>query len=386
MYNHEGCSLAPPGKSGKDPVSRRSQSKGGVPSYYSCCHIYTQKLTGNVTHKLDNPAAKPSQQDLWEASQVIMPAGDDEWQDDECVLSQNVQDAIADVLPSDDPIDQANFDAIDFINQNFPSDDQKSLDKIDPFVSTLSENITKLDGELSSAVQKQATAGHRAAEDIKEAKHAIDELFTKIKDIKGKAEQSEVMVAEICKDIKQLDYAKRHIQETITALKRLHMVVTAVEQLKAMSTTKQYREAANLLEAVKQLLTHFEQYSNIPKILELKSSISKLRSDLKTQVFKDFLDIGELGEAAEDDAPDESTLIAACAVIDALGDTEKEELVTTFIHQQMRPYAIAFKKGKEEAGLSGTDRYLICTHLILLISYYSSHTTHLMLLVSYSSS
>ena len=49
--------------------------------------------------------------------------------------------------------------------------------------------------------------------------------------IKGKAEQSEVMVAEICKDIKQLDYAKRHIQETITALKRLHMVVTAVEQL-----------------------------------------------------------------------------------------------------------------------------------------------------------
>ena len=156
--------------------------------------------------------------------------GGSEWQDDECILSQKVQDAIAEVLPSDDPIDQANFDAIEFINQNFPSDDQKSLEKIEPFVTTLSENITKLDGELSSAVQKQATAGHRAAEDIRDANQAIHELFTKIKDIKGKAEQSEVMVAEICKDIKQLDYAKRHIQETITALKRLHMVVTAVEQ------------------------------------------------------------------------------------------------------------------------------------------------------------
>jgi hypothetical protein len=282
--------------------------------------------------------------------------GGSEWQDDECILSQKVQDAIAEVLPSDDPIDQANFDAIEFINQNFPSDDQKSLEKIEPFVTTLSENITKLDGELSSAVQKQATAGHRAAEDIRDANQAIHELFTKIKDIKGKAEQSEVMVAEICKDIKQLDYAKRHIQETITALKRLHMVVTAVEQLKAMSSTKQYREAANLLEAVKQLLTHFADYSNIPKILELKSNIEKLRSDLKTQVFKDFMDIGELGEIAEEDSPNESTLIAACAVIDALGETEKEELVATFIHQQMRPYALAFKKGKEEAGLGGTDR------------------------------
>ena len=33
------------------------------------------------------------------------------------------------------------------------------------------------------------------------------------------------MVQEICRDIRQLDYAKRHLQTTITALKRLHMLV-----------------------------------------------------------------------------------------------------------------------------------------------------------------
>ena len=47
-----------------------------------------------------------------------------------------------------------------------------------------------------------------------------------IRDIKDKAEQSEQMVHEICRDIKSLDYAKRHLTLTITALKRLQAAPT----------------------------------------------------------------------------------------------------------------------------------------------------------------
>jgi hypothetical protein len=39
------------------------------------------------------------------------------------------------------------------------------------------------------------------------------------------------MVHEICADIKKLDYAKTHLQTSITALKRLQMLITAVKQL-----------------------------------------------------------------------------------------------------------------------------------------------------------
>jgi len=46
----------------------------------------------------------------------------------------------------------------------------------------------------------------------------------KIHEIKTKAEQSETMVQEICRDIKKLDCAKRHITTTITALHRLAML------------------------------------------------------------------------------------------------------------------------------------------------------------------
>lgn len=50
------------------------------------------------------------------------------------------------------------------------------------------------------------------------------ELMYKIREIKTKAEQSETMVQEICRDIKKLDFAKKHITTTITALHRLTML------------------------------------------------------------------------------------------------------------------------------------------------------------------
>lgn len=56
-------------------------------------------------------------------------------------------------------------------------------------------------------------------------------MFQKISDIKLKASQSEKMVQEICADIKKLDYAKNHLQTSITSLNRLQMLISAVGQL-----------------------------------------------------------------------------------------------------------------------------------------------------------
>ena len=70
-----------------------------------------------------------------------------------------------------------------------------------------------------------------SVQDIFEAQISITELFDKINDIKSKAAQSEKMVQEICSDIKKLDCAKNHLQSSITSLKRLQMLITAVNQL-----------------------------------------------------------------------------------------------------------------------------------------------------------
>jgi len=49
------------------------------------------------------------------------------------------------------------------------------------------------------------------------------------------------MVQAICRDIKKLDYAKKHLTTTIVALRKLHMLVKAVDQLTYMSKKKEYQ-------------------------------------------------------------------------------------------------------------------------------------------------
>lgn len=66
------------------------------------------------------------------------------------------------------------------------------------------------------------------------------------------------MVQEITHDVKSLDYAKRHLTHSVTVLKRLQMLVTAVDQLETMSKNKQYKESAQLLQ-VKDKEYHWEK-------------------------------------------------------------------------------------------------------------------------------
>eukprot|EP01036_Dinobryon_divergens_P040225 gene40225-53158_t len=129
----------------------------------------------------------------------------------------------------EDILDRTDFDPVKYINQKFPN--EQSLDYLDTFLVGIGSQISALDDEISKAVQAQSKAGEQASRDISEAQTSITELFEKIHDIKSKASQSERMVQEICADIKKLDYAKTHLQSTITSLKRLQMLITAVGQL-----------------------------------------------------------------------------------------------------------------------------------------------------------
>ena len=48
---------------------------------------------------------------------------------------------------------------------------------------------------------------------------------------------AEVLVQEICRDIRKLDYAKRHLTLTITSLRRLAMLTAAVDDLEQVGHT-----------------------------------------------------------------------------------------------------------------------------------------------------
>ncbi|KAK0571543.1 hypothetical protein LWI29_017805 [Acer saccharum] len=76
------------------------------------------------------------------------------------------------------------------------------------------------------------------------------------------------MIQEICCDIKKLDFAKKHITTTITALHPLTVLVSAVEQLQVMASKWQYKEAAAQL--------------------ELREKFKTIKQLLKSHVFSDF--------------------------------------------------------------------------------------------------
>ncbi|XP_065848860.1 vacuolar protein sorting-associated protein 53 A isoform X2 [Euphorbia lathyris] len=222
--------------------------------------------------------------------------------------------------------------ALDYINQMFPT--EASLSGVEPLMQKIHSEIRRVDAGILAAVRQQ-------------------ELMYKIREIKTKAEQSETMVQEICRDIKKLDFAKKHITTTITALHRLTMLVSAVEQLQLMASKRQYKEAAAQLEAVNQLCSHFEAYRDIPKITELREKFKNIKQILKSHVFSDFSSLGTGKETEETNLLQHLT--DACLVVDALEPSVREELVNNFCSRELTSYKQIFE-GAELAKLDKTER------------------------------
>lgn len=146
-------------------------------------------------------------------------------------------------------------------------------------------------------------------------------------------------------DIKRLDNTKRNLALSMTALKRLQMLTTAYEQLRALSNSRQYRECAQLLQAVLQLMAHFKSYRSIDQIATLSRNVADLQRELLEQVCEDFevtFAKGELGQRR-------GMLAEACLVMDALGEGARLRLVTWYCNTQLREYRQVFR-GNEEAG------------------------------------
>ncbi|KAF5747437.1 hypothetical protein HS088_TW05G00158 [Tripterygium wilfordii] len=241
--------------------------------------------------------------------------------------------------------------ALDYINHMFPT--EESLSGVEPLMQKIHNEIRHVDARILAAVRQQSNSGTKAKEDLAVATHAVEELMHKIREIKTKAEQSETMVQEICRDIKKLDFAKRHITTTITALHRLTMLVSAVEQLQVMASKRQYKDAAAQLEAVNQLCSHFEAYRDVPKITDLREKFKNIKQILKSHVFSDFSSLGTGKETEESNLLQQ--LSDACLVVDALEPSVREDLVNNFCNRELTSYEQIFE-GAELAKLDKTER------------------------------
>ncbi|RHZ45916.1 hypothetical protein Glove_642g7 [Diversispora epigaea] len=273
-----------------------------------------------------------------------------DFNEDNIKFPPELETSISNILQINDPLDGADFNPIEYLNQMLP--DEHALTSIDITGKKLQTKMRQLEADIRELTKMQINCGQRGAEEVAEAKRAIEELFNQIRQIKEKASQSEIMVQEITQDIKSLDYAKKHLTISITALKRLQMLVTAVSQLKTMAQRKQYKETAQLLQAVLQLGSYFKSYKNIKQIATLSASVNSLQNDLKKQIFDDF----------ESSFSTDGSLIVqtasldeACLVIEIIGADVRKQLISWYCEKQLGDYKKIFRS-EENSSLENTSR------------------------------
>ncbi|KAJ3618412.1 hypothetical protein MTP99_006410 [Tenebrio molitor] len=266
-------------------------------------------------------------------------------------FTPEVQKAIDEVLPSKDPLDEPDFNSIDYINSLFPT--EQSLSNIDEVVAKMENKIHSIDNEISTVVRGQITASQDGRQALDEAQKVIKQLFQHIKNIKEKAEKSEEMVREITRDIKQLDCAKRNLTLAITTLNHLHMLVGGVDTLKSLTLRRLYGEIALPLQAISEVMTHFENYSDIPQIKSLSDQVKSIHVELAEQITHDFK---EAFSGTNKTSIPNKQLAQACLVVSILEPKVKRDLLKWFVNLQLQEYNHLFQETEDTAWLDKIDK------------------------------
>lgn len=79
-----------------------------------------------------------------------------------------------------------------------------------------------------------------------------------------------------------------------------------------MTSEFQYREVSNLLDAVKQLMFHFDRYTSIPKIAAIKLRVDSIQATLKRHVHESFKQIGQVNSPGSPPPPLPLIISLAC--------------------------------------------------------------------------
>lgn len=266
-------------------------------------------------------------------------------------------------------------DSIDFLNKYYTT--EASLVTQLPFIrSAVTDRMHRLDDTISSALQRQSESAEATQKHVQDAKASVASLEQRVRQVQQKASQSEQTVREITKDMKRLDCAKRHLQRTITTLKRLHMLIHAVEQLRLACLHEpfpDYKSASHLVDAIRLLLRYFDGFKVKPmqllsqKVTDLHGELKfclirafrvvgfgveatlELEKDVKKNKYKSLreLDDGETPKSLSVIMPPE-VMAEGTLMIDALGKDARNEFITVFGQDQLAEYSKLFKPVKKQ--------------------------------------
>ncbi|KAL5113468.1 Vacuolar protein sorting-associated protein 53 [Pleosporales sp. CAS-2024a] len=244
----------------------------------------------------------------------------------------------------------ADYDPIQHLNAIFYH--PAALHSVTTTAEALRHYQDELDEDIARVVASRSASDADSVQRIQAAKTELADLFRTIESVRERAMQTEQTITEMTADIKRLDSTKKNLTLSMTALKRLQMLTTAYEQLRGLSKSRQYRECAQLLQAVIQLVAHFKSYRSIDQIATLSRNVADLQSELLEQICEDFEMVFAKGEVAQR----KGMLAEACLVMDSLGDHARTRLINWYCNTQLREYRQVFRGNDEAASLDNISR------------------------------
>ena len=273
---------------------------------------------------------------------------------------------------------ETDVDPIGFLNRHYTSE-QILVQQLPGLREAVGERMERLDDRISNALQRQSETADLTRRHVQDSKASVEALINRIHLVQEKASQSESAVLEITRDMKRMDLAKKHLQRTITTLKRLHMLIHAVEQLRLACLEKpfpDYKTAAHLVDATRLLLQHFEAYSNkVEPLIKLSQKVTDLQEHLRLGFIRGFR-IAYLGipetiaaeaivakkggrtlppmDANASNLPPPMTpavMEGGVLLMDALGQDQRRRFIIQFCQDQLKEYKQHFQPvqpGKKE--------------------------------------
>ncbi|CAI2387225.1 unnamed protein product [Moneuplotes crassus] len=266
---------------------------------------------------------------------------------DDIALSSELERAMMkEFKDSMSQFDSSYFDIYEYINNLFPTDE--TLNNLDSVIEEFDRKIVECEKEIKDKVIQQAYENEQIKEEL--AKRDIMTLVNKFESIKQRAEESEEKVKTICSEIKSHDNAKKNILTSISSLKNLIMLVTAIEELRQFCINKEYKLASDLILATGELCDYFKEYENINEIHQAKKERDHLCSQLRIQLSEEFRKFDK-GNSPEQ-------LYEGCFAIDALGEQAVNEVRQWFCSFILESYieAFSFDEENESAKFENTDR------------------------------
>jgi vacuolar protein sorting-associated protein 53 len=186
----------------------------------------------------------------------------------------------------------SSFDPIDFLNQHYRTEAVLSA-QLPRLREAVTHRIETLQDNIANALQRQSETASTTRQHIRDSVASAAALERRVLLVRDKAAASEKTVTEITQELKRLDAAKRHLQRSITTLKRLHMLVHAVEELRLTARQQHpfpdYATAAHLVEATRLLLSHFEAYqARVEPMRRLSNKVEGLTEHMRLTLVRGF--------------------------------------------------------------------------------------------------